>query len=338
MVRYRRRRRSPWGRPSLLAVVAISLGGVMWWYSLGDGALSNPISLFVSGPSPVLTNNRPETETNNGARTDVAEKGDRPTVATPTHSAISTQRSGSLIEAGRQALQRGELIAARTYLSEALRNGLEDAEASLVRAELTRIGNETIFSSRILPDDPLTDRYVIQPGDSLGKIAKKNKVPVELIAHINGIRNINMIRAGQSIKTVSGPFHAELDKSAYTLDVYLGNTFAKHFKVGLGLDGSTPTGQWRVSVKLKNPTYYPPRRGQIIAADDPSNPLGERWIGLEGISGEAAGQLRYGIHGTIEPESIGKNMSLGCVRMYNEDVEALYTYLVEKHSTITVHD
>ena len=55
-----------------------------------------------------------------------------------------------------------------------------------------------------------------------------------------------------------------------------------------------------------------------------------------GVSGEAAGQERYGIHGTIEPESVGRNVSMGCIRMYNEDVEQLFSYLVEKDSTVLV--
>ena len=66
------------------------------------------------------------------------------------------------------------------------------------------------------------------------------------------------------------------------------------------------------------------------------NPLGERGIALEGLAGEALGQQRYGIHGTIEPESIGQEASLGCIRLFNEDVEELYTYLVEKHSTVII--
>ena len=76
----------------------------------------------------------------------------------------------------------------------------------------------------------------------------------------------------------------------------------------------------------------------LSAARGGQNPLGERWIGLEGVSGEALGQKRYGIHGTIAPESIGMSVSLGCIRMYNEDVEALYTYLVEKHSTVEIRN
>jgi lipoprotein-anchoring transpeptidase ErfK/SrfK len=170
----------------------------------------------------------------------------------------------------------------------------------------------------------------------MGKIAKANHVTPELLAEINGIRNVNLIRAGQTIKVIKGPFRAVVDSRTYTLGVYLQNTFVKQFKVGLGADQSTPTGEWRVGTKLVNPTYYPPRSGQVIAADDPANPLGERWIALHGVSGEAAGQLRYGIHGTVEPDSIGKSVSLGCIRLYNEDVEALYNYLVEKESTVIV--
>ena len=66
--------------------------------------------------------------------------------------------------------------------------------------------------------------------------------------------------------------------------------------------------------------------------------MGERWLGLEGVSGEAAGQLRYGIHGTNDPVYVGQSMSMGCIRMYNEDVEWLYDMLVEEHSQVIIKD
>jgi lipoprotein-anchoring transpeptidase ErfK/SrfK len=242
----------------------------------------------------------------------------------------------SLLIAARTSIARGELVAARNHLTAALQSSRDDAQLAAIRTELARLGEETVLSPRILPDDPLVERYVLQPGDTLSRIAKANKVSVEMLAELNGIADVNRIREGQTIKVIHGPFRAVVTKSAFALDVYLGDTFIKGFPVGLGADDSTPTGQWRVSTKLKNPTYYPPRGGTIIGADDPANPLGERWIGLQGVSGEAEGQQRYGIHGTIEPDSIGKNVSMGCIRLRNEDVEALYNYLVEIHSTVAV--
>jgi lipoprotein-anchoring transpeptidase ErfK/SrfK len=74
----------------------------------------------------------------------------------------------------------------------------------------------------------------------------------------------------------------------------------------------------------------------VIAADDPTNPLGERWIPLEGIEGEAVGQQSYGIHGTIEADSIGRNRSMGCIRLTNADVEVLYDLLVESKSMVRI--
>ena len=57
---------------------------------------------------------------------------------------------------------------------------------------------------------------------------------------------------------------------------------------------------------------------------------------MEGVSGEALSQERYGVHGTSEPDSIGKSVSLGCVRMQNSDVEQVYSYLIEGRSTVTI--
>ena len=161
--------------------------------------------------------------------------------------------------------------------------------------------------------------------------SKKNKVKATLLAGAAALGTMMSTAFGDvggGDRIVGAPFATRAGRAHFDGLV----------KVGLGVDGSTPTGTWRVTTKLKNPTYYHPRGGDIIAADDPNNPLGERWIGLEGTSGQAVGQERYGIHGTIEPESIGQSVSLGCIRLHNQDVEALYTFLIERHSTVTVHE
>lgn len=331
-----RRRRSL--TPAVVILPALMVA-VWWLYPRAE--LPTPSrSVQEQSTMPLLTTNRPESAPVTPPRPGVTEKGDHQKASTKNadDEPLTVARARTLIDAGKQALVNNDPVAARTYFSEALTADLPEAEVKLLRAELSRIGQLTIFSLRIFPNDPFVFRYIIKTGDTLGKIAKANKVSPELIASINNISDPNRIREGQSIKVIKGPFLADVDTTSYTLGIYLGSTYVKQFPVGLGQDSSTPRGQWRVTTKLINPTYYPPRGGQIIAADDPDNPLGERWIGLQGISGEALGQLRYGIHGTNEPESIGHSISLGCIRMHNEDVEAIFTYLIEKYSTVTVHD
>jgi len=334
--RYRRRkRRNP--LPGVLIGLVVVFG--IWWiYPESEVA---PESVPVErAPLPALTTERPEVEPVGAVDPDVPERGASGTPETPVSNpgagAVADQRVAGLIAAGKKALENNDLIAARSHFSDALASGASEPERSLLRAELTRIGTETIFSQRVIPNDPLTQRYVIQPGDTLGKIAKAHHISDDLLAEINGIHNKNLIRAGQSIKVITGPFHATVETGSHTMGVYLGKTFVRQYRVGLGLDNGTPTGVWEVGTKLIDPTYYPPRGGRVIPPHDPANPLGGRWIGLTGIEGEAKGQLRYGIHGTNEPDTIGKSVSLGCIRMFNEDVLQVYSYLIEKESKVTV--
>ncbi|MBM7701615.1 L,D-transpeptidase [Metabacillus iocasae] len=79
----------------------------------------------------------------------------------------------------------------------------------------------------------------------------------------------------------------------------------------------TPEGEFTVVVKAKNPYY---RRGKIEGGS-PENPLGTRWIGFD--ARETDGRI-YGVHGTNQPDSIGKFVSNGCIRMQKEQVEELY--------------
>jgi lipoprotein-anchoring transpeptidase ErfK/SrfK len=67
--------------------------------------------------------------------------------------------------------------------------------------------------------------------------------------------------------------------------------------------------------------------GQHYKADDPLNPIGEHWLGLEGIEASNSSLAGYGMHGTVEPESIGRDMSLGCVRLIADDVAIVWETL-----------
>jgi L,D-transpeptidase ErfK/SrfK len=93
------------------------------------------------------------------------------------------------------------------------------------------------------------------------------------------------------------------------------------------MDWATPLGVTTVTAKVANPSWYPPQsiRDEHAARNDflprvvppgPDNPLGLHSMRL-GIPG-------YLIHGTNRPSGVGMRVTHGCVRMFPEDIEALY--------------
>lgn len=101
--------------------------------------------------------------------------------------------------------------------------------------------------------------------------------------------------------------------------------------VGIGrMDWVTPLGTTKIVEKKKDPTWIPPKSLQMdriangeqpypsIVPPGPTNPLGRHAMRL-GI-----GSGSYLIHGTIKPFGVGMRVSAGCVRMYPEDIEALF--------------
>lgn len=86
-----------------------------------------------------------------------------------------------------------------------------------------------------------------------------------------------------------------------------------------------PDGTYKVRAVAENPTYYyDPKdlsfkgvetKEEFKIAPGPNNPVGSVWIDLT--------KETYGIHGTPDPESIGKTSSHGCVRLTNWDARAL---------------
>ena len=102
------------------------------------------------------------------------------------------------------------------------------------------------------------------------------------------------------------------------------------YPVSIGkMDWNTPLGKTRIVDKRKNPLWYPPEsvrkehaeRGDPLPAvvkAGPDNPLGAYAMRL-GITPGA-----YLIHGTNNPIAVGMAITHGCIRMYPEDIEALF--------------
>ncbi len=89
----------------------------------------------------------------------------------------------------------------------------------------------------------------------------------------------------------------------------------REYPVAIGKSlSNTPKGSYKVAAKVKDPTWYPPDGGKAVPPGK-KNPLGHRWINF---------YPGYGIHGNNNAKSIGTLASLGCVRMYNGDVEELF--------------
>jgi L,D-transpeptidase ErfK/SrfK len=111
------------------------------------------------------------------------------------------------------------------------------------------------------------------------------------------------------------------------------------FPIGIGRDGwQTPVGETKIILKRKNPSWTPPDSILEIKPDlpkivpaGPDNPLGLYAMTLGFKPGA------FLIHGTNKPAGIGLRSSHGCIRMYPEDIEVLFSH-VKKGTNVRVID
>jgi len=211
----------------------------------------------------------------------------------------------------------GNLQQARDMLGEVAATATEENLKNNALRVQGRINVQLFLSPTPMPEKK---SYVIQPGDSLDKIARVNKTTVELIRKMNKMENNNIYPGGR-LMMPAAPFVVQVDKSAKTVDLTMNGKLLKRYVVGLGVNGKTPLGTFHTVVHQTNPDWTPPGGG-IIKFGDPKNLLGTRWMSIQDTTRpEIKG---FGIHGTSARDSIGAETSNGCIRMLNEDVEELY--------------
>jgi len=267
-----------------------------------------------------------------------------PTPAPPPPVAVRNEKSGPeakrLMKEGQSLVEDGKWVEGRRLLNQALHGAIGQSDAERVRGELARLNQLMVFSPRVLPGDPHVDAYIVKSGDMLQKIGQQHNTPWRFVSRINNDLNPKRLQLGKRLKIVRGPFHAVVHKRDFRVDVYLDDLYIRSFTCGLGEFGSTPVGHFivRRHSKLINPEWTNPRSGKRFLADDPKNPIGEYWIGLKGTDKETELLSGYGLHGTIEPDSIGQERSMGCVRMLNNDVALLFDMLTEGQSRVEIRN
>jgi len=156
--------------------------------------------------------------------------------------------------------------------------------------------------------------YEVQQGEYLYKIAKENATSVAELELANDLPDAD-IHPGQILKIGKLVFHGNdlkiaINRELCKMDVFFNDSLICSFPVSVGRDGMTPSGNFKIMRKIENPALY--WEGEYISPLASINGLGKWWLELS--------NPQYGIHGTNKPWEIGKRISHGCIRMFNEDV------------------
>jgi lipoprotein-anchoring transpeptidase ErfK/SrfK len=239
-------------------------------------------------------------------------------LVTPATPVAFNPQAAHHLSAARAAVDAGQLKDAREQLYALLDSSMPAA----VEAETMKLLGD-VNMRMLLSSTPMEckEYYTIQSGDYLAKIAKQFNTTVALIKQMNGMTS-DTIRLGNRLIVFNGEFSLHASKYNHTMDLLLNGRFFKRYIVGTGKDGRTPIAEFTVVSKIVRPPWTRPTDGRKIEFGDPENPLGTRWLAIRSSNRpELSG---FGIHGTWERDSVGKQSSNGCIRMLNEEVEELY--------------
>ena len=169
-------------------------------------------------------------------------------------------------------------------------------------------------------DIEITGRHVVQAGEYLYRIAQLHQSSVAFLEILN--QTSALIYPGQILRvgrvSVSGsPIVLSISLSDCQLTFFLEGTPLRTYPVAVGRGQSSRPGTYFITRKIPNPALY--WEGEYIQPLAPINGLGTWWLELS--------NPQYGIHGTNRPWEIGKRVSHGCIRLFNEDIEQLQRLL-----------
>ena len=261
---------------------------------------------------------------------DEESKTDKKTTATtgkpgvPKKPPVNT-KALALYDKAVKAMEHQEFVNARDAAEDALKANLRKSDPLWIKCvDVLGKANIGIISSDVPAPEKAT--YTIKSGDTLSTIAKRFGTTIEAIQKSNGLDPASpTIYPGKTLRIFSGKWKVVVHKKEFRLYLYDGDRLFKAYTVGVGRQGRTPTGIFKIAGKTVHPEWC--YNGKTIPYGNKENVLGTRWMALKPIKGTDNTLRGYGIHGTWQPESVGTECSNGCIRMKNKDVEELFSLI-----------
>src|SRR5215831_12835438 len=174
---------------------------------------------------------------------------------------------------------------------------------------------------------------MVGPDDTVLDIAWEHRLGFDRVARLNPEINVWIPDPGTVVRLPTEhvlpdrPWHG-LVINVPEMQLYdftqLGAPEPQIFAIAIGdqMDPSL-TGEYRVGQKREHPVWTVPASIRAekpelppVVPPGPDNPLGDHWMTI--------GNTTYGIHGTNNRWSIGREATHGCVRLYNDEMDRLY--------------
>jgi hypothetical protein len=189
-------------------------------------------------------------------------------------------------------------------------------------AEARELAKRVVFSAT-----PMTHAAMVpvKHGDTLlglcARLRREDKATVtpRFVEMVNDV-SAKRLRAGITLKVPTERMSVLVDKDEFRLYVLLGGCMIRDYEIGTGRGERTPEGRFVIDSKTKQPEWTDSETGKVYRFGEPGHLIGSRWMGFAGSHGKTG----FGIHGTVEPETIGRAESAGCIRMRKDDVEELF--------------
>lgn len=179
------------------------------------------------------------------------------------------------------------------------------------------------------------EEYTVKKGDRLPTLAQRRALRLQVLtkqklqSQIKPGNTINLSYA--FIPPVELPDGLVVNLAELAVYQFQNGVFLRRYPLAAGKrDWETPTGNYKILNKIKNPTWRVPEsiqeemleRGQEVITEvppGPNNPLGKFWM--------ATSAPGVGFHATTSPWSVGRFASHGCFRMLPDQIEELFNQI-----------
>jgi lipoprotein-anchoring transpeptidase ErfK/SrfK len=349
---YRSKKSDGTKRRFFIFICLLAFFGAVIYFVFGDNDSSTEIKTETSKEqnppmvsAPEKAKNIPKTSAQNTPKTSLVPKTE--TKAAPVEKIVEAvpekavdhrnfPKMEALCEQAESALAKGNYKKVRELCYQILDSRTVPDHNPLWERTVKVLGYANVkilFSDYPLPGKKVN--YHVKPNDGLRKIAMDHNTSIETVQRSNNMKLTDFnVQLGKTFNIYAGSWKIIISKSRKKLYLFDGSKLFKVYEVGIGKQDRTPTGVFLTGGKRKNPDWYSPA-GKIPFGEK-GNVLGTRWIRLN-PNGKCSREVSgLGIHGTWDPDSIGKAKSNGCLRMHNKDVEELFAILPNANKPVSV--